>query len=123
MDLEFIRADIQQRRRQISRQRREILQRTGISTRSAEELLARMLAKVDEPCVERETHASFKEKAAQSLFSLPAEDHPLSRGARRHGTEFHRKAVQVVDLRDGPEFLRRGRAKAEELKICRNLLE
>jgi hypothetical protein len=94
MDLEFIRADIQQRRRQISRQRREILQRTGISTRSAEELLARMLAKVDEPCVERETHASFKEKAAQSLFSLPAEDHPLSRGARRHGTEFHRKAVQ-----------------------------
>jgi hypothetical protein len=25
---------------------------------------------------------------------LPAEDHPLSRGARRHGTEFHRKAVQ-----------------------------
>jgi hypothetical protein len=96
MDLEFIRADIQQRRRQIFRQRREILdlQRAGISTRSAEELLARMLAKVDEPCVERETHASFKEKAAQSLFSLPAEDHPLSRGARRHGTEFHRKAVQ-----------------------------
>jgi hypothetical protein len=29
-----------------------------------------MLAKVDEPCVERETHASFKEKAAQILFQL-----------------------------------------------------
>jgi hypothetical protein len=72
MDLEFIRADIQQRCRQISRQRREILdlQRAGISTRSAEELLVRMLAKVDEPCVERETHASFKEKAAQIPFQL-----------------------------------------------------
>jgi hypothetical protein len=56
MDLEFIRADIEQRRRQIARQRKEVLdlQRAGISTRSAEELLARMLAKVDELCVERD---------------------------------------------------------------------
>jgi hypothetical protein len=56
MDLEFIRADIEQRRRQIARQWKEILdlQRAGISTSSAEELLARMLAKVDELCVERD---------------------------------------------------------------------
>ena len=56
MDLEFIRADIEQRRRQIARQRKEVLdlQRAGISTKSAEELLARMLAKVDELCVERD---------------------------------------------------------------------
>jgi hypothetical protein len=56
VDLEFIRADIEQRRRQISRQRKEILdlQRAGINTRSAEELLARMLAKVDELRVERD---------------------------------------------------------------------
>ncbi|MCG2645271.1 MULTISPECIES: hypothetical protein [Bradyrhizobium] len=56
MDLEFIRGDIEQRRRQIARQRREILdlQRAGISTKSAEELLARMLNKVDELCAERD---------------------------------------------------------------------
>lgn len=43
-------------RRQILRQRREIrdLQRAGIPTKSAEELLARMRAKVDELCTERD---------------------------------------------------------------------
>lgn len=56
MDLEFIRADIEERRRQIARQQKEILdlQRAGISTKSAEELLARMLSKVDELCAERD---------------------------------------------------------------------
>lgn len=56
MDLEFIRGDIEQRRRQIVRQRKEILdlQRAGINTKSAEELLARMLSKVDELCAERD---------------------------------------------------------------------
>ena len=56
MDLEFIRGDIEQRRRQIAPQRKEILnlQRAGISTKSAEELLARMLSKVDELCAERD---------------------------------------------------------------------
>ncbi len=49
MELSFIRNEIELRRRQIMRQRKEIqaLQRAGISTRSAEELLARMLSKVD----------------------------------------------------------------------------
>lgn len=43
-------------RRQIHRQRGEIrdLQRDGISTKSAEELLARMLSKVDKLCTERD---------------------------------------------------------------------
>jgi hypothetical protein len=56
MDLAFIREDIEQRRRQIARQRKEILnlQRAGISTKPAEELLARMLAKVDELAAERD---------------------------------------------------------------------
>ena len=56
MDLEALRADIEYRRRQIIRQRGDIrsLQRAGISTTSAEELLARMLAKVDELCAERD---------------------------------------------------------------------
>ena len=56
MDLEALRADIEYRRRQIMRQRGDVrsLQRAGISTTSAEELLARMLAKVDELCAERD---------------------------------------------------------------------
>jgi hypothetical protein len=56
MDLNFIRGEIEQMRRQILRQRKEIrdLQRAGISTRSAEELLVRMQTKVDGLCVERD---------------------------------------------------------------------
>ncbi len=56
MELPYIRAEIENRRRHILRQRKEIqaLQRAGISTRSAEELLARMQTKVDELCAERD---------------------------------------------------------------------
>jgi hypothetical protein len=56
MQLSSIRAEIEHMRRQIHRQRREIrdLQRAGIPTSSAEQLLARMLSKVDELCVERD---------------------------------------------------------------------
>jgi hypothetical protein len=56
MDLAHLRTEIENRRRQIERQRREIrdLQRSEISTVSAEELLGRMLAKVDELCAERD---------------------------------------------------------------------
>jgi hypothetical protein len=56
MELPYIRDDIDNRRRQITRQRKEIqsLQRAGISTVSPEDLLGRMLAKVDELCAERD---------------------------------------------------------------------
>jgi len=56
MGLDAIRKEIELMRRRISRQRNEIrdLQRAGISTRSAEELLSRMLAKVDGLCGERD---------------------------------------------------------------------
>jgi hypothetical protein len=56
MQLSSVRAEIEHMRRQIHRQRREIrdLQRAGIPTSSAEQLLARMLSKVDELCVERD---------------------------------------------------------------------
>ena len=56
MDLAHLRTEIENWRRQIERQRREIrdLQRAGISTVSAEELLSRMLTKVDELCAERD---------------------------------------------------------------------
>jgi hypothetical protein len=56
MQLSSIRAEIEHMRRQIHRQRREIrdLQQAGVPTGSAEQLLARMLSKVDELCVERD---------------------------------------------------------------------
>ena len=56
MQITYIREEIERRRRQIQRQRREIrdLQRAGIPTKSAEELMARMQTKVDELCAERD---------------------------------------------------------------------
>jgi hypothetical protein len=56
MGLDAVRNEIEHMRRQILRQRKEIrdLQRAGISTKSAEELLTRMLAKVDGLCGERD---------------------------------------------------------------------
>jgi hypothetical protein len=56
MKLDDLRAEIESMRRNIQRQQGDIrsLQRSGISTVSAEELLARMLAKVDELCAERD---------------------------------------------------------------------
>ena len=56
MHLTLLREEIERRRRQILRQRKEIrdLQRAGIPTKSADELLARMLLKVDELCADRD---------------------------------------------------------------------
>ena len=55
-DLNFIRAEIELMSRQIVRHRKEIqdLQRAGIATKSADELLVRMQAKVDGLCEERD---------------------------------------------------------------------
>jgi hypothetical protein len=55
-DISFIRAEIERMRVQIRRQQRDILalQRAGISTRSAEELLAKMRNTVDALCVQRD---------------------------------------------------------------------
>ncbi|MGY4629081.1 hypothetical protein [Bradyrhizobium sp. USDA 4486] len=54
--LEFVRSEIERMRAQIGRQRKEILQlqRAGIGTASAEALLSRMQAKVDELCAQRD---------------------------------------------------------------------
>ena len=54
--LELIRSEIEHMRLQVGRQRKEILQlqRAGISTASAELLLARMHTKIDGLCAERE---------------------------------------------------------------------
>ncbi|MDB5513359.1 MAG: hypothetical protein JWQ17_117 [Tardiphaga sp.] len=55
-DLSFIRAEIERMRVQIRRQQKDILalQRSGIPTRSAEELLAKMRNTVDALCVQRD---------------------------------------------------------------------
>ena len=56
MDLEHVRSELEHMRVQVGRQRKEILQlqRAGISTASAELLLGRMHAKIDDLCAERE---------------------------------------------------------------------
>jgi hypothetical protein len=56
MSLDAVRAEIEYMRRQIQRQRSDMrkLARAGISTKSAEELLGRMLAKVPDLCAERD---------------------------------------------------------------------
>jgi hypothetical protein len=56
LGIDFIRADIEHRRRQVARLRGEIrqLQHSGISSASAETLLQRMLDKIDELCTERD---------------------------------------------------------------------
>ena len=55
-DIDFIRAEIERRRAQVGRQRREILalQKAGIATASAEALLERMLNGIDELSSERD---------------------------------------------------------------------
>ncbi len=56
MQLDYIRREIELMRSQVHRQRGEIrqLQRAGISTASAEELLERMLNKTDDLCADRD---------------------------------------------------------------------
>ena len=55
-NIEFIRSEIERMRTQVLRQRREMrqLEQAGISTASAESLLARMLSKIDDLCAERD---------------------------------------------------------------------
>ena len=76
LDLPYLRAEIERMRYQLHRQRKEImaLQRAGISTKAAEELLERMLAKVDDMCAERD-----RQRREQSL-KYPAPTKPI-RGA------------------------------------------
>jgi hypothetical protein len=56
MGLDHVRSEIEHMRVQVGRQRKEILQlqRAGIPTASAELLLQRMLAKIDDLCAERD---------------------------------------------------------------------
>jgi hypothetical protein len=55
-EIDFIRGEIEHMRKQVSKQRSEILslQRAGLQTASAEALLERMLTKIDTMCAERD---------------------------------------------------------------------
>lgn len=55
-DLDFTRAEIERMRNQVGKQRKEILQlqRAGIPSLAVEELLQRMLNKIDDLCAERD---------------------------------------------------------------------
>jgi hypothetical protein len=54
--LDYLRAEIERMRYQLSRQRKEIrlLEKAGISTLPAEALLARMTVKIENLCAERD---------------------------------------------------------------------
>lgn len=69
--LEFIRSEIERTRTQIGRQRKEILQlqRAGIGTASAEALLTRMQAEVDQLVARRDEmkKAELPEKKTRVL--------------------------------------------------------
>ena len=56
MGLDHVRSEIEHMRAQVGRQRKEILQlqRAGVGTASAELLLGRMLAKIQDLCGERD---------------------------------------------------------------------
>ena len=71
-DIDFIRAEIERRRAQVGRQRREILalQKAGIATASAEALLERMLDRIDALCAERD-------RLKVATPSRPAQDKAL----------------------------------------------
>ncbi len=66
MGLDHVRSEIEHIRAQVGKQRKEILQlqRAGISTASAELLLGRMHAKIDDLCAQRRT-AQEQSRAAQ----------------------------------------------------------
>ncbi|WP_316186260.1 MULTISPECIES: hypothetical protein [unclassified Bradyrhizobium] len=83
--IEYIRSDIEQMRRQIGRQQKEILQlqlqRAGVATASAEALLERMQAKVDS-LVEQGDRLKGEERLGKTYAS----------GKRINGTPSHRRA-------------------------------
>jgi hypothetical protein len=69
-DLNFIRQEIEYMRRQVGRQQKEILtlQRSGVSTASAEALLARMQAKIEGLCAEGDRQKAVLPKAKPTVI-------------------------------------------------------
>ena len=76
--LDHLRSEIEHMRRQVARQRGEIrqLQRAGIPTGSAEELLARMQTKIDGLCAERDRQVGEQRRkypGTNKVINGPAE--------------------------------------------------
>ncbi len=77
-DLPYLRNEIARMRNQILRQRKEIkdLQRAGIPTKSAEELLERMQTRTDSLCADRDRQlkeAKLKYPGTNKVISGPSE--------------------------------------------------
>lgn len=81
MEIENVRREIELMRVQLGSQRKEILtlQRAGISTASAELLLARMHTKIDDLCAQRDRlkkdQPAERQKARASVLSGSAKAH------------------------------------------------
>ncbi|MET3997586.1 hypothetical protein ABID65_009269 [Bradyrhizobium sp. S3.9.2] len=73
--LEFLRSEIERMRVQIGRQRKEILQlhQAGIGTASAEALLSRMQAKVDDFCAQA-TEVFFRHGGRSRVLEVARSD-------------------------------------------------
>lgn len=78
-NLPFLRAEIERMRYQLQRQRKEIraLQKAGIPTKAAEELLDRMQAKINSLCGERDRRRN------EGLPRYPGTDKPIKGPAER----------------------------------------
>jgi hypothetical protein len=72
-DLALVRAEIEQMHVQVGRRRKEILQlqRAGINSQPTEALPARMLAKIDLPCAERDRLERDLSAASEGEFREP----------------------------------------------------
>ena len=81
LDIHFLRNEIEHMRAQISRQRKEMLQlqRAGVGTASAETLLARMLAKVDDLCAERDRQVRAAKEGPTYASGKPIKGTPANR--------------------------------------------
>jgi hypothetical protein len=79
--LEYVRSEIERMRSQVSRQRKELLQlqRAGLSTASAETLLRRMLAKVDDLCAERDRQVQVAKEGPTYASGKPIRGTPANR--------------------------------------------
>jgi hypothetical protein len=78
-DLSFLRAEIERMRYQLQRQRKEIrtLQKAGIPTNSAEDLLERMQTTIDGLCAERDRLTK------EHRVTYPGTDKPIRGTAER----------------------------------------
>jgi hypothetical protein len=99
-DLSYLRAEIERMRHQLGRQRKEIrnLQRAGISTKSAEELLERMLSNVDGMCAERD-----RQRREQSV-KYPGTDKPISSHRAAHPVKTSGASLYLGLVRYGTEI-------------------